>query len=341
MEYTRDVDGFTVPPIPVSTGSRPQENIDFASVAPSDATRFTRSSSRASGRSLVENPRYRDMSLFINHIYMRSFREEFPKHIVDLINRLRRDRDSPGPSQDQLWQDTTLEELVMGVAEPEPLNRANRQPMVRHAVPNVGSNLKVSTPVPNMLYGYNRSQAFPQQEAQLISMGTEMIANNQPEGLLYPFFAIEFEGDSGSMWVATNQCLGASASCVKIAESLNNRLRNFQSDEIQLIDSAAFSMATNGSEARLYISWKQNEVDYYIFLLQDPGHYLELRKYVRNIIYWGKGDRLNGIRKSLDALLSGMKCKPSTRRSRSKSNLMQGQSDEAEEYWGWDDTYER
>ena len=50
-----------------------------------------------------------------------------------------------------------------------------------------------------------------------------MVANTQ--GLVYPFFVIEFKADgpggSGSMWVATNQCLGGSASCVKIAERLN------------------------------------------------------------------------------------------------------------------------
>jgi hypothetical protein len=39
------------------------------------------------------------------------------------------------------------------------------------------------------------------------------------------------------------------------------------------------------------------------FLLQDPEHYLKFRKYVRNIIDWGKDKRLKEIRKSLDSLL--------------------------------------
>lgn len=42
--------------------------------------------------------------------------------------------------------------------------------MAKQAVPNVGSKLKVSTPVPDMLYGYNSIGAFPQQEAQLRSI---------------------------------------------------------------------------------------------------------------------------------------------------------------------------
>ena len=64
----------------------------------------------------------------------------------------------------------------------------------------------------------------------------------------------------------------------------------------------------NGTEARLYISWKHNELDYYTrkvksFSLQDPEHYIEFRKHVRNIIDWGKGTRLKEIRNSLDTLL--------------------------------------
>jgi hypothetical protein len=171
--------------------------------------------------------------------------------------------------------------------------------MAKHTVPSMGSKLKVTTPVPDVIYGHNRQNAFPQQQAQLISMGTDMVANNQ--GLLYLFFAVEFKGDSpsgsGSMWVATNQRLGYSASCVNIAERLNRQLGQCKSDTVHSIDSSAFSIAMNGTEARLYVSWKHDELDYYMtnidsFLLQKPKDYIELRKYVRNIIDWGKGNRL-------------------------------------------------
>jgi hypothetical protein len=129
-------------------------------------------------------------------------------------------------------------------------------------------------------------------------MGNEMdgAANNQ--GLMYPFFIIEFKGNGGDLWVATNQCLGGSTLCINIAERLNRKP----------VDSTAFSIAMNGTEARLYISWKHNELDYYMqkvksFLLQDPEHYIEFRKHVKNIIDWGKDKRLNEIREPLDALL--------------------------------------
>lgn len=165
------------------------------------------------------------MNLAANNIYMRSSREQLPEHIVDLIDCVRQDRDSPRQSPDEVWQDRALEELGIGAAgldvenyfrtrifpgcDPgDSLKRSDRQPMAKHTVPGTGSKLKVSTPVPDMLYRYNRHEAFPHQQAQLISMGTEMFANNQHNSPLYPLFVIEFKGDGRSMWVATNQCLG-------------------------------------------------------------------------------------------------------------------------------------
>lgn len=138
--------------------------------------------------------------------------------------------------------------------------------MATHAVPNFSSDFKVSKPVPDMLYGYdlyecvrNPDGAFPQQQAQLLSMTDEVLANDY--GMIYPFFVIEFKADGpspGSLWVGTNQCLGGSASCVNMAERLNDQLRQCKSSEVRLIDNAAFSIAMSGTEARLYISWKDD-----------------------------------------------------------------------------------
>lgn len=287
MAYTRDADGFVVSPTPPSIASRSE---DIGSDAPSDI------SGRSSGRSLVEDPLYRDLNLAGNNIYMRSSREKFPEHIASLVDHIRRDRDSPGPSLDQVWEDAALEELGMGAGEeevkmyfqtkifydPQPgvLDRADREPMAKHTVPNTGSKFKVSNPVPDILYGYSRHRAFAQQRPQLNSMGCEPVANNQ--GLIYPFFIVKFIGDGpaggGTIWVATNQCLGRSASCVNVVERLNRQLRQCESNAVHPINSAAFSITMSGSVAQLYISWKHNDLDYYManvqsFLLQDPEHY--------------------------------------------------------------------
>ncbi|KAM3071601.1 hypothetical protein ACMFMG_009477 [Clarireedia jacksonii] len=315
MANKHDADGYAVPLTPAR------------SVGTFDAASSTGGSSR-SGRSLVENPLYRDANLAANNIYLRPLREQLPNHITGLVEHVGRDRDSPGPSLDQVRHDARLNELWMGSAEPrvekyfqtnifpdpEPsdsLKRTDRLPIAKHAIPEVGSNLKISGPVPDMLYGYNRTGTFTEgQQTQFNSKGNEMVANSQ--GLVYPFFVIEFKGDGpsgdGSLWVATNQCLGGSASCINIAERLNRQLREYKSNKIQPIDSAVFSIAMNGTEARLYISWKHDELNYYMrnvesFLLHRPDHYLEFRKYVRNIIDWGKDKRLQKIRDSLDILL--------------------------------------
>lgn len=87
------------------------------------------------------------------------------------------------------------------------------------------------------------------------------------------------------MWVATNQCLGGLTSCVNVAETLSGGLSRCESDKIQLINIVAFNIATSGTEARLYVSSKHSKPDYYManiknFLLQDPEHYIQFRKYV-------------------------------------------------------------
>lgn len=151
MAYRQDADRFTVPPTPAQ------------SVGTFDATSSAGGSGRSSGRSLVDDPYYRDMNLVSNNIYMRSSREQYPEHIASLVDHIRKDRDSPGPLSDQVWQDMGLERLEMGTAEPavenyfkanifpdpessDSLYRIDKTPMAKHAVPDIGSKPKVSTP---------------------------------------------------------------------------------------------------------------------------------------------------------------------------------------------------
>ena len=144
--------------------------------------------------------------------------------------------------------------------------------MAKQLVPNIGSKLKVGAPRPGTLYGYNVVGAMPQQQAQLCSMGTEMIANT--DGLIYPLFVIQYKADdpggSGNMWVATNQCLRGSATCVNIAERLNRRLRQCKNEKVWPIDSTAFRIAMNSTEAPLYVSWKHDELIFYMQKMGSP-----------------------------------------------------------------------
>ncbi len=268
----------------------------------------------------MEQPRYRIWNLRSNGIHLRSPDEDLPQALADLVQIVCKDRDDPSePSFHQLKHDKRLHQLENGVVEtvvedyfkdtlfPKPLmdlGRADNQPMCRDAVPDSGSQYKLGTPIPDLLFGYNLA-AFSQQKAHLMSMGTTMMANKA--NLVYPFLVVEFKGD-GPLWVATNQCAGGSASCVKIAERLNSPQTGSKGDQTRVIESAAFSIAMNGTEARLYITWKHDDLDsYYMrkinsFLLQQPDQHLEFRKHVKNIIDWGRGARLEGIREALDSL---------------------------------------
>jgi hypothetical protein len=108
MEYRRDTDGFALPPIPASTRLRLyqadiEDNVHVSSyglsVTPSDISGTSTGSGR---KSLIEDPYYRRNNLAENNIYLRPDYEEFPKDITDLISRIYRDRNSPGPLSNQL-----------------------------------------------------------------------------------------------------------------------------------------------------------------------------------------------------------------------------------------------
>ena len=141
---------------------------------------------------------------------MRSFREQYPEHIASLVDQIRMDRDSSGLSLDEVRQDTDLKSLEIGTGEkevedyfkstifPKPalldnLKRISGIAFFKQLVLDVGSKIKVSTPWPDILYGYNRTRAFPRQQDQFRSMRNEMVANTQ--GIVYPFFVIEFKAD--------------------------------------------------------------------------------------------------------------------------------------------------
>ncbi|CAD6447926.1 dc4a75fa-256f-481d-b30a-852f5b3d22cc [Sclerotinia trifoliorum] len=331
MEYRRDSEGFALPSAPASAKSF-LNNANLANgslplgYGPSAVPSHSGISSTSGRKNLISSPQYRIHNLLENNIFIRSFYEEFPPDIAELVDLVSKDCDSPHLPSGQIKHNThleMLEMLEMGASEPDVeeyfrtyvfpvpaptdgLQRTVRNPMARHAVPCSESIARVSTPVPDMLYGYKKFESFPRQQTQLSFFGDGIIANSQ--NLMFPFFIVEFKCDGpsgcGSMWMATNQCVGGSASCVNIAERLSRQ----RGGKVRVSDSAAFSIAMNGTEARLFITWKHDELKYYMrkvrsFLLQDPEHYAQFLKYVLKIIDWGMGERLKGTQKSLDAFL--------------------------------------
>ncbi|KAG9234214.1 hypothetical protein BJ875DRAFT_534914 [Amylocarpus encephaloides] len=152
---------------------------------------------------------------------------------------------------------------------------------------------RVANLASNNIYIRSRREEFPEHISSLVDhVGRDRASPDPSAGDVVMVL----------LGVATNQCLGGSTSCVNIAERLNRQLRRYKRNKVQPINSAASSIVMNGTEVRLYISWKHDELKNYTrkvdsFLLQKPKDYVEFRKYVLNIIDWGKDDLLEENRK--------------------------------------------
>jgi hypothetical protein len=89
------------------------------------------------------------------------------------------------------------------------LKRSFRMPMAKQCVPNISKNYRISTPAPDILYGY-KDVCFKKQASQMVLLGKQPAANTP--GALFPFLVVEFKGDGpsggGTFWECTNQCLG-------------------------------------------------------------------------------------------------------------------------------------
>jgi hypothetical protein len=257
----------------LATASGVSTGLSQSEVVGSFEPSTTDTPSRSCG-SLVENPRYRDTHLALNKISLVNSRKEFPSHISALVKYLTPDRVSSLPpikdaedNNDLLAMELEASEakvenffrdnVVPRFSQDDILWRSDRIIMSKDTVISKMPNFKISTPIPDMLYGYNRSNAFEQDRQNWIATtGSSACANN--EGLLYPFLAVEFKGDGpssrGNLWVATNQCLGVSTTCINVIDKLNEKLRNCKHVPIWQVNSASFSIAMNGTEARLYVS---------------------------------------------------------------------------------------
>jgi len=334
MGHTRDADGHAVPPKPASTRSRRSYQATEESV-----------SSTAS----VRHPSYRQNNLTSNGIYVRHDRSQLPDYISRRVEELRAERDSPGPSSDQI--DGYLDELgklAEGCAEadvegfledtvfPKPsdltygrsagLGSAKSSLMSSYLIPNnPESQFRVSGPKPDLLYGYSGALtdgAFTQPQflaQEALHPQNARFAEATAQGLGFPFFAIEFKaagGTRGDLWVATNQCAGASSACLNAVDQLNTSLQDNKS--VQRVDNLSYCIAVDNNTAQLYISWKEDGLNNYLqrvdaFLLSRPEDFKSFRKQVRNILDWGKDTRLKQIRDALNIILEEKRQKAAKR----------------------------
>ncbi|ROT43732.1 hypothetical protein SODALDRAFT_46249 [Sodiomyces alkalinus F11] len=332
MPSTRDADGYAVPvpPTPSSAGSRSRRP------SPGNNSVVSGASSPSSG---VRHLNYRQNNLRSNGMEIQRYNTPLPDAVSGHINSmLRAQRDSPELSSDELRRamdgvcyladgcneddvarfldrtilpDTKVDPtygLDTGLASSS--NSLMSQPLVP-AIP--GAHHRVSQPKPDRLYGYSGDGREAFTDAQFVAHG--MIHPQYvdypiaTQGLRFPFFVVEFKaagGTGGDLWVAANQCAGASAACVNAADQLNVALREHQS--VHRVDNLSYSIAVENNTAQMYVSWKEENLRHYMrrvdaFLLSSPEHFKNFRKQVRNILDWGKDKRLKQIGDALDTIL--------------------------------------
>ncbi|CAG9945351.1 unnamed protein product [Clonostachys rosea f. rosea IK726] len=171
-------------------------------------------------------------------------------------------------------------------------------------VPNIRGRDRISTPKPDVYLGY-RHETF----------------DNELQGLLghydrnhvkFAFLGVELKGDDettlGGLWIATNQCMGGAATFLNIQNRLQSTLRdNSLVKEADALKPVVFSVASNGTEARLFATYSEGEGNFTMhfirgFLLYDPSSRATLDAYIKHIIDWGTNERLPVIISALQAL---------------------------------------
>ncbi|KAF5237929.1 hypothetical protein FANTH_10540 [Fusarium anthophilum] len=267
---------------------------------------------------LVESALYRDCNLALNNILLLDSRTELPPYISALVESLKKGRSSPEPipqDNDDLYtleagaSEPKVEEFVRNNIIPpssstDKIQRSDRVFVGRAVIPITNPYARISVPVPDLLYGYRFSAFEHDQQMQIATCGNFAFANS--EGNTFPFFTVEFKGDGPSSKDWLEKCIDI--------------------ERRGPLDSMSFSVAMNGTEARLHVSWKDGDFIYMqkikTFILQRPEEFLEFRRFVRNIIDWRRDDRLECIKSGLDVLVEEAEMAPlknKLSRPRSKS----------------------
>lgn len=299
-----DSDGFVIVP------SRPSSR---SSHLPSRSGHPDSVSSSHTSRRLIADFHYRRLNLAANHVFLRNSKYQLPDSVSTLVGEIKQDRDCPVLSPQRIER---LEQIEMDVEEIEVqefflqtvfadrpgtnLKRTIGMPMVKKSVPNTSIQYRISTPTPDILFGYEES-SFKSMASQMLLLGRDPVANTP--GTTFPFLNVEFKGDGpsggGTFWECTNQCLGGSACCINILQQLNKQAKI-------PVDATTFSIAMTGTEARVFVSWKEgvdyNTIKVKSFLLSEPDGFIGFQKVVLNIIDWGLGKRLRDIQTSLGSV---------------------------------------
>lgn len=321
--------------------SKKEEGTEALTSTPVDQSSDAVTSGTSSTPATVRDRMYRQNNLAFNRIHVRDPYDPLPSGVSGYINdtlRAARHDSSELSAEEIRVVLRQLSDLTVGACDedelvaflnatvfPNPLTdplygsatgltSSSKAHMSRHLVPTNPTYpvpYRVTQPRPDRLYGYSgkRDTAFtePQLLAQTIlhpEIPGYPVATSS--GIRFPFLAIEFKTTQGDLWVATNQCAGASSACLNAVDRLNTALLDHQSG--LRVDNLSYSIAVDNNTAELYVSWKGDDLNHYLqrigaFLLSSEEHFQSFRKQVRNILDWGRDTRLTQIRDALDTIL--------------------------------------
>lgn len=198
---------------------------------------------------------------------------------------------------------TSINSTMKAVGKPN-LGEDSEQLQAVADVPSKNPNFRVSTPKPDFFIGY-RERAF-------LESVEDYLCLLEKGDVRYPFLDIEFKGDgpnsSGTLWGATNQLLGGTATFLHRIERLKFQLeKNSLQESSKPIDLVVFGIATNGSEARLFVAFSDGKGSFTSsliqgFLLYQDAGFKKLMSYIEAIMDWGNRQRHKAIVNALERL---------------------------------------
>ena len=182
--------------------------------------------------------------------------------------------------------------------------------------PSVSTNpppLPLPKPKPDKAFGYSE-KAFTENQLDTIRLLTDRFGQSYAtpdKGLLFPFLDDEFksQGKGGSHVIATNQAAGAGA--VAMIGLVELRRRGLGLNTIDYDEPQFFSLSVDHSTVHVHVHWLNvgAEDGQFSFHMEELSlHYLRdldglrtVHRTVKNILDWGRKERLQAIRKLLDA----------------------------------------
>lgn len=127
-------------------------------------------------------------------------------------------------------------------------------------------------------------------------------------GLVLPFLTIVLQmqgsGTCDNIAAAQDHCAGSSSASVKVGDNWTAFVARELAGKTGVIggtfDTTAFSIATNGTGARLYMAWTADKDAYCVkhlksFCLTAAEHLFQLQAIVEHILHWGYTERLDNL----------------------------------------------